>query len=151
LGKKKSIGWMAVFVSGVIVGVGGGFEYGKRWQLEHTEGSPYSTSDEIVKDWYDGDTLTLSNGEKIRLYGIDTPEIKPRPGTPASETVGFPQPGAIEARNYATKHWGNGTELIVKRKGRDKYGRTLAELYDRSGRFINQELIDKGHAREYKP
>ena len=30
-----------------------------------------------VKHVYDGDTLTLKNGKRVRLLGIDTPELKP--------------------------------------------------------------------------
>ena len=99
MSKKKSIGWFAVFVSGVVVGAGSGFEYGKRWQLAHTEGSPYSTSDEIVKEWYDGDTLTLSNGEKIRFDTNACVLISPQ-GEPIGTRIFGPVTRELRGKGY---------------------------------------------------
>jgi endonuclease YncB( thermonuclease family) len=38
-------------------------------------GKSYNYSDCLVKRAVDGDTLQLENGERVRLIGIDTPEM----------------------------------------------------------------------------
>ncbi|MDD5596096.1 MAG: hypothetical protein PHY94_07650, partial [Candidatus Omnitrophica bacterium] len=38
-------------------------------------GRAYDYSNIIVKRAVDGDTLVLENGERVRLIGIDTPEL----------------------------------------------------------------------------
>ncbi len=69
----------------------------------------------MVKYVYDGDTLTLDTGDKVRLRWVNTPELKP------AEEYG------IEAREAAKKVVLNQrVELIYGATKRDGYGRLLA-------------------------
>jgi micrococcal nuclease len=80
----------------------------------------------------DGDTIILSNGEKVRLIGVDTPETV-RPNTPV-EYYGK------EASAFTKKMVeGKPVRLEYDWQQRDKYGRLLAYVYLMDGTFINAE------------
>jgi micrococcal nuclease len=90
----------------------------------------------------DGDTIVLSNGEKVRLIGVDTPETK-HPQKPV-EYYGK------EATAFTKKMVGG---RVVKLKydvqRRDKYGRLLAYVYLMNGTFLNAEIIKQGYGHAY--
>ena len=96
-----------------------------------------------LKSIYDGDTLrVVRDGEelKIRLCGIDAPEIK--------------QPLGIEARDYLQSlvELGNGELLLVPLE-KDRYGRTVAEVYvqdsDDTAINLNMQMVRDGYAWLY--
>ena len=93
----------------------------------------------IIKDCYDGDTCTSSEGEKIRLACIDTPEIKGKRAKPNE---------AIAARNFLNEKI-KGEKVSIRRVTEDKYGRTVGEL-NFNGENLQQLLVQKGHAEIYK-
>ena len=70
----------------------------------------------------DGDTIILSNGETVRLIGVDTPKTE-YPGKPG-EYFGK------EATAF-TKRMVEGKEVTLEygQQQRDKYGRLLAYVY----------------------
>ncbi|MFT4978506.1 MAG: endonuclease YncB(thermonuclease family) [Myxococcota bacterium] len=82
---------------------------------------------------YDGDTLTLSTGDKVRLRGVNTPELRP------SEDYG------IEAREAAKL-------LVLQREvllgygsvTRDGYGRLLASVTTTAGEDLAATLLEQG-------
>ena len=88
---------------------------------------------------YDGDTIgAVVDGhfEKIRLIGIDAPEMEQRPwGRKAKE--------CIEAliRASASK-----VSLEYDMERRDKYGRILAYIWTQDGKMMNEEMLRKGCA-----
>ena len=88
---------------------------------------------------YDGDTCTSSEGEKIRLACIDTPEIKGKRAKPNE---------AIAARNFLNKMI-KGKKVSIRRVTEDKYGRTVGEL-SFNGENLQQLLVREGHAEIYK-
>jgi len=101
----------------------------------------------IVTRVYDGDTITVNidlgfehwmMNQKIRLYGIDTPEIK---GEERPE--GLKSAEWLRSRIY-------GEEIILKthKDKKGKYGRWLAEVYF-EGVNLNQQLIKEGLAEPY--
>ena len=93
----------------------------------------------LIQNCYDGDTCTTSEGEIIRLACIDTPEIKGR----NSDLI-----PAIAARNFVNNLIAN-KKVFIKRITKDKYGRTVAELF--LGDINIQELIvKKGYGRIYR-
>jgi endonuclease YncB( thermonuclease family) len=120
-----------------------------------------------VVDVYDGDTITVIFSfmgagffkEKVRLVGIDTPEMKPTGAGRSEEDKAAEKRAAMAARD-----WLRG-EILNKRVwlvmwGREKYGRWLAEVYPHNGRddrdstrFIvnsySKQLIQLGHAKPY--
>lgn len=103
---------------------------------------------------YDGDTITvdidlglktLIKGEKIRLFGLNAPEIR-----------GKERPLGLKSRDYL-RELILGKEIFIEtiKDKKGKYGRYLGNIFleKSSGRFmnINKELIKKGfaEAREY--
>jgi len=88
---------------------------------------------------YDGDTIgAFVDGQfqKIRLLGIDAPEMEQRPwGGKAKECI------ASLLRTTASK-----VSLEYDLERRDKYGRVLAYVWTQDGKLINEELLKKGCA-----
>jgi endonuclease YncB( thermonuclease family) len=92
-----------------------------------------------IKKIYDGDTITLQNGERIRLLGINTPEIESRHKRA--------ELGGIAAKKWLTKKLHKQKIRLEKdQEKRDKYGRLLAHLFTESGQHINLELVKNGLA-----
>ena len=88
---------------------------------------------------YDGDTCTSTDGEKIRLACIDTPELRGKRADPIS---------AKAARDYLNGLVA-GEEVSIRRITKDRYGRTVAEL-SKDGVNIQELLVSKGFARLYE-
>ena len=93
----------------------------------------------FIKSCYDGDTCTAIDGEKIRLACIDTPELKGKNLDPKK---------AIEARDFLNKLVAN-KEISIKRITKDRYGRTVAEIY-KDGKNIQELIVNKGYGEIYK-
>ena len=95
-----------------------------------------------VKRVVDGDTLLLTNGERVRLIGVDTPETK-HPQKPV-------QYFGKEAYLF-TKRMVEGKEVRLEYdwQKRDKYGRLLAYVYLLDGTFLNAEIIKQGFGFAY--
>lgn len=86
---------------------------------------------------YDGDTITALTSQKekikIRLYGIDAPELK--------------QPFGKASKRHLIDLISN-KSLNINEKGKDKYGRTLAVLYN-GDKDINAQMVIDGYAWAY--
>ena len=98
----------------------------------------------VVKKIVDGDTLIFDDGREVRLVGIQAPKL------PLGR-AGFAEwPLAREAK-AALSALTLGRELTLSHGGRrsDRHGRLLAHLHDRSGRWIQGELIALGMVRVY--
>jgi len=98
-----------------------------------------------VVNVYDGDSITVryDSGKraKVRLIGIDAPEMTDIPRARASID-------AVPCRDYldgllAGKH----VLLEYDVEKTDKYGRTLAYVYLPDGRMANEEMLRAGYAR----
>lgn len=104
-----------------------------------------------VRKITDGDTFEaqLDNGkvERIRLFGLNTPELNPKPGVPRDTFT--PQAFAKEARELLEAMCPPGKDAQILEKGRDKYGRLLALVFTLDGRDVNRALISAGLARSY--
>ncbi|MDX8389448.1 MAG: thermonuclease family protein [Mariprofundaceae bacterium] len=90
----------------------------------------------------DGDTFRTAGGEKVRLLGINAPEIAhgTKPG----------QPGGLAAKKALTSRiHGKMVRLKFGREHRDRYGRLLAHIYLRDSTWVNGELVKSGHALVY--
>ena len=90
----------------------------------------------------DGDTIVLSNGEKVRLIGVDTPETKH-----SQKPVEY---YGKEATAFTKRMVGG---KVVKLKydvqRRDEYDRLLAYVYLMNGTFLNAEIIKQGYGHAY--
>jgi micrococcal nuclease len=98
----------------------------------------------VIDRIVDGDTVVViidlgfraSMKLSLRLYGIDTPELK--------------NPSGKEARKYLQSRLPQGTTIVINtfKNKYDKYGRWLGELWLESEN-LNQTLITVGHAIPY--
>ncbi len=93
-----------------------------------------------VKKVYDGDTIILENGQRVRLLGINTPEIESR--YRASE------PGGKAAKDWLKTQLQKNQKVYLEYdlEKRDKYRRLLAHVFLTDGTHINLELIKNGLA-----
>ena len=90
----------------------------------------------------DGDTVVLENGQKVRLLGIDAPEME-REGQPADFL-------AHKAKQVlAELVEGKRVRLEYDRLRYDRYGRTLAYLFLLDGTNVSRELVCQGLAHVY--
>lgn len=102
------------------------------------------TTSARVKRVIDGDTLVVTIGsreERVRLLGVDTPEM-PRRGW-SGEYL------ADEARAFVEQQVGRGEVRLARdpqRKDRDSYDRLLRYVELPDGRLLNAELIRQGFA-----
>jgi micrococcal nuclease len=99
-----------------------------------------------VVEWViDGDTVDIDIGgreERVRLIGIDTPELHTDDGS--AECM------AREAREFSASQLPAGTEVRLERDvvGRDDYGRLLAYVYRRDDdAMVNEMIVSAGYAR----
>jgi|LSQX01.1.fsa_nt_gb micrococcal nuclease len=89
---------------------------------------------------YDGDTVRTDTGVKIRLLGVDAPEMNWEEREPNFF--------AREAFEYTKENLlGQLVYLEYDEVKEDKYGRTLAYLFLADGTFFNQKLLEEGYAR----
>ncbi|MDR4513139.1 thermonuclease family protein [Nitrosomonas sp.] len=92
-----------------------------------------------VKKVYDGDTLILENGKRVRLLGVNTPEIESR------HRAG--EPGGEQARLWLhNKLQDRKVYLEYDLEKQDKYQRLLAHVFLSDGKHVNLELIKNGLA-----
>lgn len=92
-----------------------------------------------VRYIHDGDTFVLADDTRVRLIGINTPELG-RDGKPA-------QPLAIRARDAVRQllfQAGNRARLLPGPQPRDKYRRQLANLWLPDGRSLTAVLLESG-------
>ena len=94
----------------------------------------------------DGDTIELSNGQRLRYIGIDTPEVTVKKG---NDFIFSPQPFALEAKEYNRKLVeGKPLRLEFDLEKKDRYGRLLAYCFVEDT-FVNAKLIEEGYAVTY--
>ena len=99
----------------------------------------------------DGDTVDVDidlgfgvwmQKQRIRLYGIDTPES--RTSDPEEKKYG------LAAKDFLKK-WTNSGDLTLRtyKDGKGKFGRILGEIWYGGEHNINQLLVDNHHAVRY--
>jgi len=112
-----------------------------------TEAKPRCTTDRVddrvsISHVFDGDTLTVSDGRRVRLIGADAPEMG-RDGN-------LSEPMAIAARDYLRRlifSAGQTLELHYDSERQDHYGRTLAHAFLPDGSNVTARLLEEGYAR----
>jgi micrococcal nuclease len=93
---------------------------------------------------FDGDTFALSDGSRVRLAGLDTPEL----GHGARADAPF----ARDAARLLTRvlaETGNEVRLEPAQEAHDHYGRMIAHAYSRTGRSIQEQILRAGLALGY--
>lgn len=99
--------------------------------------------DNFVLKVTDGDTFTIrikGKNEKVRLIGVDSPEVYHNKKDPGQE------PWGTKAKKFAENLVLNKeVKVVTDVTPRDKYGRLLAYVYV-GNTFVNLEMIKSGNA-----
>ena len=115
-------------------------------------GQSYDYNDILVKRVVDGDTLQLVSGERVRLIGIDTPEIHEssklyRDSQRTRQDIQTIKELGRRAFEFTKKLVeGERVSLEFDVEKHDKYGRILAYVYLKDGTFVNAEIVKQGYA-----
>lgn len=101
----------------------------------------------VVDSVYDGDTVTVDvdlgfgiwlRGQKIRLFGVDAPEVR-----------GEERESGLKSRDWLRNEvLEKSVVLETVRDKKGKYGRWLGILF-LSGENVNKKLISQGLAKAY--
>lgn len=83
----------------------------------------------------DGDTLVAKGGERIRFYGMDTPEKG--------------EPCFSEAAERTSELAADRILVEPGPRASDTYGRSLFYVYTKSGLSIDEILVEEGFARAW--
>ena len=109
----------------------------------------------VVSRIHDGDTITVRNVGKVRLLGVDTPEM----GETEYRDTYYIRRGvdrktlrqiAKQALHFNIKHALNKqVRLEVGDEAKDHYGRWLAYVWLPDGRMLNLMLLEEGLATAF--
>ena len=115
-------------------------------------GKSYNYADVLVQRVVDGDTIMLETGERLRLIGIDTPEIH-------ESNKLYRDSKRTKMDVQSIKEMGNRSYQFTKNlvegkrvrlefdvEKHDKYSRLLAYVYLKDGTFVNAEIVKQGFA-----
>lgn len=86
---------------------------------------------------HDGDTITILQNKqqiKVRLFGIDAPELK--------------QPYGKKSKQFLANLIA-GEVVEVEENGKDRYKRTIGTIY-LNGADINAQMVENGYAWAYR-
>jgi micrococcal nuclease len=115
-------------------------------------GKSYSYDDILVSRVVDGDTIKLENGERVRLIGIDTPEVhesnklykdSQRTGQDIRTIQAMGKKSYVFTRGLVE---GKRVRLEFDVEKKDRYERLLAYVYLKDGTFVNAEIVKQGYA-----
>jgi len=123
------------------------------WKWSMPFGQTYNYADIKVSRVVDGDTLKLESGERVRLIGIDTPEMHEseklhRDSQRSGQDVTSIQKLGRQAYEFTRKLVeGKRVSLEFDAEKYDKYGRLLAYVYINNNKiFVNAEIVKEGYA-----
>ena len=91
-----------------------------------------------IHSCYDGDTCRTTDGERIRLACIDTPELRGKRA----------QPERAKAARDHLRAMVVGKPVSLRRITVDRYGRTVGELFV-DGMNVQQAMVASRHAEIY--
>ena len=92
----------------------------------------------------DGDTIRIAN-ERIRLHGIDAPELQQKCGTETGELYQCGRSSAEKLREAI----GN-QPVDCQCFERDRYDRIIGTCFDATGRNLQSWLVENGWAVAYR-
>jgi len=115
-------------------------------------GRSYNYADILVTRAVDGDTLVLESGERVRLIGIDTPEMHEskklyRDAQRTQQDISTIQ--ALGRQSYEfTRNLVEGKRVSLEFdvEKYDRYKRLLAYVYLKDGTFVNAKIVEEGYA-----
>lgn len=103
-----------------------------------------------VKRVVDGDTLKLSDNSRVRLIGVDTPEVYysdklVRDAYRSGKDINQIQALGRKASEFTKKLCeGKKIRLEFDVEKRDRYRRLLAYVYLEDGTFVNAKILEEG-------
>jgi micrococcal nuclease len=110
-----------------------------------------------IKRVVDGDTFEMSDGKKVRLLGIDTPEKYESNKLDRDAELSKQDKATVRklgkmASDYV-KGFAEGKNARLERDpvndDKDKYGRLLRYVYLEDGTCVNAKIIAEGYAQVY--
>lgn len=122
------------------------------WKTSFPFSKSYNYENILVKRVIDGDTLQLESGERVRLIGIDTPEMHvsdklyrdmQRTGEDIQTIKELGWRAYYFTRNLTE---GKRVRLEFDVEKYDKYNRLLAYVYLKDATFVNAEIVKQGYA-----
>jgi len=141
----KNLSFGKVF--GIIVFTIALFTLANQFKLHNNKKNPQNVNtayqDNLVIKVSDGDTFTIrikGKSEKIRLIGVDSPEVYHGPKDRGQE------PWGTKAKKFAENLVLNKeVKVVTDVTPKDQYGRILAYIYV-GDKFVNLEMIKSGNA-----
>ncbi len=115
-------------------------------------GRSFDYSNILVTRAVDGDTLVLENNERVRLIGIDTPEMHEsnklnRDAQRSGQDVEAIKQLGRQSYEFTKKLVeGKRVRLEFDFERYDKYKRILAYVYLEDGTFLNAMIVQEGYA-----
>ncbi|MDP2912912.1 MAG: thermonuclease family protein [Candidatus Omnitrophota bacterium] len=106
-----------------------------------------------VRRVVDGDTLELSNAQKVRLIGIDTPEVYYSSKLTRDAERSHKDVLAIQALGKKASDFtkalcaGKRVRLEYDVERRDRYRRALAYVFLEDGTFVNARIMEEGYGQ----
>lgn len=111
----------------------------------------------VVSKVIDGDTFKMSDGSKVRLIGIDTPEKYDSDKLDRQSDLSGRDKETIKklgeaASEFVRKLVEGKRVTLVRETGyedKDRYNRLLRYVYLEDGTFVNARIIEEGYANVY--
>ena len=97
----------------------------------------FTSRDTRVRRVIDGDTFITNKGDRVRLIGVDAPEL--------------PSLRGIESKMYLNELIHNKVVILERdgiSKNKDKYGRLLRYVY-LNKKDVNLQMLKSGYAKPY--
>ena len=126
--------------------------YSQEGKVSVPFGRAYNYDDILVARVVDGDTLKLENGQRVRLIGIDTPEVFESVKLYRDSQKSGQDIKTIQALGKRSSKFtrdlveGKRVRLEFDVEKQDKYKRLLAYVYLKDGTFVNAEIVKQGYA-----
>jgi len=145
---KKQIGIIALAAASLIYLGTKNFVFTSDQRPAASDGIYYTVSRVI-----DGDTIVLSDGRKVRLIGVDTPEVYYsekllRDSKKSGQDIKTIQALGKRASTFTKELClGKKVRLEYDVDRQDRYKRTLAYIYLEDGTFINAKIVQEGFAQ----
>ena len=98
---------------------------------------PFGAQPVTSKRVTDGDTLRLEDGRRLRLIGVNAPELgrNGKPSEPYAQAAKRALGALVEGKSL---------QLVTGIEATDRYGRTLGYLFDQHGENLEAQLLAQG-------